>query len=412
MRIGEKHRRVWNNNRLSSRVFTAIVLFTSAAVSVWAQAVPQAPKLLLNAQRLRRLKRDRERKTPRWVNFENRINRVPDSPERGFELALYYAITGDQAKGRDAIAWGLSHDSQRQKALVADWCAPLLSAGEKAKMNAGAPILAGNDNSQLMRDVWFLQVAFAADASASIPEESRFRRLLASLEKRNPEDLYALCELIYSVRATTRRDLRDVDPHLFAALPEVLLLSARPKELNSPPWLLHAAALALVAIDPNLPSSQFLQSWALEEAQTVREGPGVAYELLWADPYLPGVGYQNMEPWTYDDEHGRLFARASWEPDSCWIKIAKQGVEQENCPPRWQSETVTFGHLTLIPMTARCVEIPHIANRNDSVLVWKFKPGEGVIHGKGKDQHTYAADAAGIWHPGSGIEGKVCIASH
>ncbi len=75
---------------------------------------------------------------------------------------------------------------------------------------------------------------------------------------------------------------------------------------------MHVAALALVAIDPNLPASQFLQSWALEDTQTLREGPGVAYELLWADPYLPGVGYQNMEPWVYDD-HGRLFARANWE---------------------------------------------------------------------------------------------------
>jgi hypothetical protein len=175
---------------------------------------------------------------------------------------------------------------------------------------------------------------------------------------------------------------------------------------------MHAAALALVAIDPNLPSSQFLQSWALEDAQTLREGPGVAYELLWADPYLPGVGYQNMETWTYD-EHARLYARTNWEPNSCWIEISAKGVEeQENCPPNWQSDTVTFGHLTLIPMTERCIEIPHLTNHNESILVWKLKPGQTVTHGKGKEQHSSDADVAGMWRPGANVEGKVCVSGH
>ena len=400
---------------MSRRAFITIVLFISAAISIWAQDVPQAPKLLLNAQRLRRLRRDRERKTPRWVSFENRINTVPDSPERGFELALYYAVTGDEAKGREGIVWALNHVTGRQRVLVADWCAPLLTAEDKQKLLILPFVVTGQISSQLMRDIWFRNVVLDADLSASLPGGNELSLRLASLESqnyKNPEELYAIFELIYTVRAATRNDLRDVDPHLFATLPEALLLSAKPKDFNTPPWMLHVAALALVAIDPNLPSSQFLQSWALEDAQMLREGPGVAYELLWADPYLPGVGYQNMEPWTYDDKHGRLLARANWEPTSCWIDISTQGVKEENCPPHWQAETVTFGHLTLIPMTERCLEIPHVSNRNDAVLVWKLKPGEGITHGTGKDKHTSAADAAGIWHPGSAIEGKVCIASH
>jgi hypothetical protein len=174
--------------------------------------------------------------------------------------------------------------------------------------------------------------------------------------------------------------------------------------------MLHAAALALVALDPNLPASQFLQSWALEDNQTLREGPGVAYELLWADPYLPGVGYQNMDTWVYD-EYGRLYARSNWEANSCWIEISPQGVDQQNCPPNWQSETVAFGHLTLIPMTGRCVEIPHAAN-NESVLVWKLKPFQKMTYGKGKEQRTGAADAAGIWHPSAYVEDRACLAPH
>ena len=39
------------------------------------------------------------RKTERWTNFQHRINSAPDSPERGFELALYYAVTHDDQAG-------------------------------------------------------------------------------------------------------------------------------------------------------------------------------------------------------------------------------------------------------------------------------------------------------------------------
>ena len=44
---------------------------------------------------------DRQRQTPRWINFADRIENEPKSPERGFELALFYAVTGDESKGRE-----------------------------------------------------------------------------------------------------------------------------------------------------------------------------------------------------------------------------------------------------------------------------------------------------------------------
>jgi hypothetical protein len=383
-----------------------LLLFAPAVLAIDQEAV-HTPQLLLNAQRLRRLKRDRERKTVRWVNFENRVNTVPDSPERGFELALYYAVTGDEAKGREAVRWALAHNSPRQNALVLDWCSPLVSA-EKKKLTLSQFVIAGHSSYELLRDSWFNQVASGRDPSVPVLSAPSNSFILSGY--RNPEELYALCELIYTVRAATHTDLRDTNPHFFSTLPAELLLSAKPRELNSPPWMLHIAALALVAIDPNLPASQFLQSWALEDSQTLRDGPGVAYELLWADPYLPGVGYQNMDTWVYD-ESGRLFARANWEPDSCWIEISPQAMKQENCPPNWQSEVITFGHLTLIPMTARCVEIPHAAN-NESVLVWKLRPGQKIVYGKGKEQRTSAADAAGMWRPSAYVEDRACLAPH
>ena len=57
---------------------------------------------------------------------------VADSPERGFELALYYAITEEEAKGREAVEWVLAHPcEQRQVALVLDWAGQLISEGQK-----------------------------------------------------------------------------------------------------------------------------------------------------------------------------------------------------------------------------------------------------------------------------------------
>jgi len=383
-----------------------LLLLFAPAVLASAQEAAHAPQLLLNPQRLRRLKRDRDRKTVRWANFENRVNTVPDSPERGFELALYYAITGDEAKGREALRWVRSHNSLRQTALVMDWCAPLIPDHAKG-VNCAVD---GAFNLAVLRDCTFALIASGPGIKSPPENWTRLVTYMRDGGYRNSEELYAFCELIYAVRASTHTDLRETDARFFLTLPSLLLLSAKPSQLNSPDWKLHAAALALVALDPNLPASQFLQSWALEDAQTLREGPGVAYEFLWADPYLPGVGYQNLDTWVYD-EHGRLFARSGWDTNSCWIEISLQGISQQNCPPNWQSETVTFGHLTLIPMTARCVDIPHAGN-NESVLVWKLKPRQEMTYGKGKDQHTSVADAAGIWRPGAYVEDRACLAPH
>ena len=75
------------------------------------------PKLLLTPQRLRRLQRDRERQTVRWLNFENRVESVPESPERGFELALYYAVTHDEKQGREAVQWALTLSAQQTQVV-------------------------------------------------------------------------------------------------------------------------------------------------------------------------------------------------------------------------------------------------------------------------------------------------------
>ncbi len=156
-----------------------------------------------------------------------------------------------------------------------------------------------------------------------------------------------------AMRSLNRTDLRESDPHFFSLLPKEFLLSLQPDQVEHPDWMAHIAALALVTLDPNLENSQFLQGWAMEDSQMLRDGPGVAYEFLWADPYLPGVAYQNMDPWIYDPA-GRLFARTDWEHDACWISVSPKWHNEQNC-----GKSVTqFGTLTLTTLRSPARPFP------------------------------------------------------
>jgi hypothetical protein len=225
----------------------------------------------------------------------------------------------------------------------------------------------------------------------------------------DPGQLYAAIEYLSAARTVEHVDLREEDPSFFSSFPLDLILSLRPTSAEHPDWLIHVAALALVSLDPNMESSQFLQGWALEDSQVIREGPGVAYELLWADPYLPGVGYQNLDSWLYDKTRGRFVARTNWSTDACWVRISNTGVEQENCPPTWQQKISSFGRLSLIPMTGPCLQLPSRGG-NENTLIWKLKPNERITYNTGKETQTVAADPSGLWLVPANAHEKVCLA--
>lgn len=334
---------------------------------------------VLTPRLLHRLQLDRQRQTVRWSNFESRVQSVPDSPQRGFELALYYAITRNESRGREAIDWALTHPCDPlQTPYVLDWTSDLLSNDQRHKIPACPP---------------------------TSPD------LLASLENgafRNARTLYAACQYLLATRLAQHTDLRQNDPHFFSQLPIEFLLSLKPAQVEHPDWITHIAALALIALDPNLDGSQYLQAWAIEDRQMIRDGPGVAYEFFWADPYLPGVGYQNLDPWIYDTA-GRLFARSTWDPDACWIALSPHAIEQENCPPNWRDAPASFGRMTLIPITARCADLPPV-HVTQSVLLWRLPPGEPVSYRDGNQTHSARADAAGLLPLYTTTQGKVCRA--
>jgi hypothetical protein len=353
----------------------------------------------LTTQRLKRLKRDRDRQTPRWLNFEERVKNAPDSPERGFELALYYAITKDKARGREAVEWTKAHPcQQRQAALIRDWVDSSPGEGvgspQRCPDETRGPITA-------LRDSLF---AYGADSHT---DGKKLIQTLLTTDLANAGEVYAAAEYLAVAKATEHIDLRQEAPQFFNSLPIQFLLNLKPDQVEHPNWMTHIAALALVSLDPNNDSSQFLQGWAIEDRQMVREGPGVAYELLWADPYLPGVGYQNLDPWWFNDANGKLLARTNWEPDACWIQITAKSVQQQNCPANWQMQTASFGHLQLTPMTQVCVEIQRTAP-NITTLLWKLKPNQKLKYTEEKKSLTTAADSSGFWRVPANVDGKVC----
>jgi hypothetical protein len=392
-------------NRTLARAYAFSLLFFISFGPTLANTQDHSPQLLLTPKRLKRLQRDRERQTTRWMNFENRVNSVPDSSERGFELALYYAVTRDENRGKEAIQWALAHKcATRQIALILDWSGALASDDERKTLLASdctAETRHAAPQVESARDALFMHIVRGEDIGRLYTGNQ-----LEESELTNPRELYAACEYIEAVRETRRLDLRKDDAAFFEVLPAEFLLAMKPAELAHPPWQASAAALAIVSLDPNLLGSQFLQGWAMEDRQMIQQGPGVAYELLWGDPYLPGVSYQNLDPWSYDPGAG-LFARSNWDTNACWLHISTRGVDEANCPAGWRQRPQTFGHMKLIPMLRPCTEVPHIKGR-ESVIIWRLHPHENVVYLNQREQVSSQADAAGLWPSPGYIEGKVC----
>ena len=100
------------------------------------------PRLLLRPQRLRLLRRERERRSLRWDQFETLWTANAQFPELGWAQALRFQIADDRDAGTRAVAWAVGPadaarlDDLRQVAIIADWCAPLISGDDKTQLLA------------------------------------------------------------------------------------------------------------------------------------------------------------------------------------------------------------------------------------------------------------------------------------
>jgi hypothetical protein len=320
-----------------------------------------APRLLMRPQRLKLLRRERERRSLRWDQFETLWTGNAPFPELGWAQALRFQITDDRDPAIRAVAWAvgpadpLRQDDLRQMAIIADWCAPLISGDDKRQLFA--KLLRGMNDTRPLKTLPEARARIFAAIVLSETQEAASQRsletifdgfwtgtLIASLKNAKASvsnaDAYAMLEILHVVRDNLNYDLRDTFPEWFKQYPVQHLLAHYPA-----PWpgsdnefripadetiekagpdvrkaaMSRAAELAMVAYDANAPSSQLLQGWVTNDRFLMRGTYGIPYELLWANPYQPGLSYYHVPLAMHDEIGGQLFVRSSWEDDAAWI---------------------------------------------------------------------------------------------
>lgn len=372
------------------------------SVSAFAQTVEEDyriytdhPRLLLGAQRIRLLKRERDRDSMRWRQFSLLVRSASDLPEPGFGLALYQAVTGDDAMGRRAVDWALGPGTDvRQLALVYDWCQAILGPVRAKALAAKIHRLAdpadakAEDSIARRRDRVFAWIATADENNHG--EEDRLRETVrqwwrAGLAKAlssgtatpAPHELYALLELLHAVRDNLKIEFRDDAPEYFRELPKFQILGNYPAPLRSaeneyriPVYtgagqpdvdhaaLARAAGLAMVAYDNNALENQFLQGWLIQDRFMLQGTVGAPYEFLWANPYQPGLSYFQLPVLYHNPRSGALFLRSNWEDDAVWFGL-------------YQGEAQLFedGRITVLNKSAGAKRPKPIAIGEASVLL-------------------------------------------
>ena len=312
------------------------------------------PRLLLRPARLRLLRRERERTSARWQQFQLFLAGHAAMPETGFAKALYYQVDRDADAGREAIAWALGPAADlRQQALVYDWCQDLLSEAQNrdlaARLQRGMADTASNDAIAAVR----ARVMAAVVLFDHVPQTPRkelesvvrgwwARKMAPALAAGRSvvarEDAYALYELLHVLRDNTNVDLRESARTFFRGFPTEHLVSYYPAPLEAPESgyyigaarrtgepdlraaaLSRAAELAMVAFDSNAADTQLLQGWLMHDRYLLRGAFGVPYEFLWANPYQPGLSYDHAPLVWHNADFGHLFVRSDWEDTADWF---------------------------------------------------------------------------------------------
>ena len=318
------------------------------------------PRLFLRPQRLRLLKRERERESIRWKQFQTLVEGNAEFPEPGFANALYFAIAGDDAAGKRAIAWALGAADLRQMAIVFDWCLPAMSKEQQqslaTRIQKRIADTAADDSIPAVRSRMLAAIALFDEVPQGPQQELERDVRSWWLGKMVPafkaggglvrDDAYPMWELLHAIRDTANLDLREDDAAFFTDFPIEHLLSNYPAPYPAPEndyfigasrrtgepdlrlaALSRAAELAMVALDVNAPETQFLQGWLMHDRFLMRSPFGIPYEFLWANPYQPGLSYVSAPLVFYAADSGRLFIRSGWEENAHWFGVF-DGVSQ------------------------------------------------------------------------------------
>src|SRR5450432_1862187 len=312
------------------------------------------PRLFLRPQRLRLLKRERDRTAARWQQCEGLMAGKAPMPERGLAEALYYQVSGNADAGRRAVAWALSPASDlRQQALVFDWCQDVLSAAQRrdlaARMQKGIADTAANESITAVRSRVLAAVALF-DHVPQTPQRELERvvrnwwggKIVPALKAGRSaiarDDAFPLWEMLHAIRDSTNLDLREAAPRFFKDFPIEHLMSYYPALYPAPEneyrigltrskgdpdlqmaALSRAAEMAMVAFDVNAAESQVLQGWLMHDKFMLKGTFGAPYEFLWANPYQPGLSYYHVPLVYHNPDSGRLFVRSNWDDDAEWF---------------------------------------------------------------------------------------------
>lgn len=329
-----------------------LCVFAAAAADDF-RVYTDSPRLLLRPRRMRLLKRERERESMRWQQFQALVTGGAQMPEPAFAAALFAVVSDNAAAARHAVVAALAANDPRQTALVLDWCGPLISPEDAKALSVklGAALGGGGADVVSVRNRALAAIALsdvnpaAAEKTLRAIVDTWWRgQIVPGLRSGAPMlsagDIFPLYELMHAIRDNLNIDLREDAPEWFKTLPARRLLGYYPAPYRAPEneyrvpayagagqpdlkkaALSRVAELEMVAYDTNAVETQFLQGWLMQDQFLLRSPMGSPYEFLWANPYQPGLSYFHFPLLHYNARGGTLFARSSWEDDSMWFGL-------------------------------------------------------------------------------------------
>jgi hypothetical protein len=446
---------------------TALSLLGLPALKLAAQSRPdtfrvysESPRLFLRPARLKLLRRERERQSLRWLQFETLWNGNAPFPELGWAAALRYQIAQDDAAGRSAISWALSPAATdlRQIALIVDWCGPLISKADqtallaKLRARAAAPppktLAAARDAAMAAIVLSESQPDLAEKTLTAIFNSFWLGDFIPSVRaarRRVPNaEACALMELLHIVRDNLNFDLRDTFPAWFKDYPIIHLMAHYPapwpaseneyripadREIQksgpdlSKAVLSRAAELSMVAFDSNAPETQLLQGFLMNDRFLMRGTYGIPYEMMWANPYQPGLSYYHVPLAQHDEIGGQLYVRSTWEDDASWIgffdgqlQLFSEGMVAE-VDPRLAHEPMDIEEATVFfARDTRQFRVPKRSSEDalDDVFIVGLEPGSAYhVEADNREMTEERSDPGGILYlPGlpSGAQVRLALA--
>jgi hypothetical protein len=296
----------------------------------------------------------------RWMQFETFMKGKAAMPEPAFAAALFSQISQDPAFCRTAVDAAVRPATDiRQAALTYDWCESVLSDPQKSQLRlrlAQTLKAAPSPAFSAARDRTFAAMVLGDAPALNFIVNTWWRKqtapaLVAGNRRIEHADVYPFLEIAHAIRDNLQIDLREDILPVFRDLAVRRVLSYYPASWPAPeneyriPYfsaaqikakadpdlklaaLTRAAEFALVAFENNAQEMQFLQGWLLLDRFALKGTFGAPYELLWANPYQPGLPFEKLPTSLHDPRTGSLLIRSSWEEDATWLGFV-DGVAQ------------------------------------------------------------------------------------